>query len=65
MALTIDKIDTAIEKVLEQQEWTVDGVTFRYADLDKLREMRREIQNETNAAARKTFTAVKFGGISS
>lgn len=63
MALTLDKIEAAIEAILDgAQSYTVGDTTYTRADLDKLKALRRELRQESLESSgnilQRTFTAI-------
>lgn len=42
----LQKLQIAIDKVLENQEWTLDGKTYKKADLEALRRMKSDLESQ-------------------
>ncbi len=58
MALTVEAIDTAIEKILTTgQSVSVDGMTYTAANLSQLRELRMQLKAEGRVSTRPTGRA--------
>jgi len=64
MALTVAQIDDAIAVVLKHQKYTLLDRMYEFADLGKLRTLRKEIQSEEHAVNNRQWNVVRRQAVS-